>query len=285
MLVAILDLASRWPQTSFNSIDSITLANSVYVFHSLNIQHIDQPRCFVLFSITNFNVQKILLSLSIHFAYFCRISAVEVIYLGHVHYFSVYVCVLGCWGGGGGGGGGVLGGGGGVLGGGGGGCWCRHNSALLGKVYFKFLFTNYENIFIYHSALVTSGNSGLPRPKSSRKSSSQPSHQCGENMGSPSLLSFEKKCDTGVTTSSPMDVYRMHVQYKLLHHGYLTDLMGQQPMSSGFLSTRLVFIVTLQICRDYTCRLQENVLADATVSALRPVAPFTNMVKLQSQHG
>ena len=117
----------------FSSIDSITLADSVFVFaeHSKEIiTFIDQPRCFVLFSITNFNVQKILLSLSIHFAYFCRISAVEVIYLGLVHYFSVYACLLGCLGGGGGGGG----------------CWCRHNSALLGKVYFKLLFTNYENI-------------------------------------------------------------------------------------------------------------------------------------------
>ena len=34
---------------------------------------------------------------------------------------------------------------------------------ILGKVLFQISFTNYENILAHNTALVTSGNSGLPR--------------------------------------------------------------------------------------------------------------------------
>ena len=52
----------------------------------------------------------------------------------------------------------------------------------LGKVLFQISFTNYmyENISAHSTALVTSGNSGLPRLNSNRRTyPSQPSHQYG----------------------------------------------------------------------------------------------------------
>ena len=45
---------------------------------------------------------------------------------------------------------------------------------ILGKVLFQISFTNYENILAYNATLVTSGNSGLSRLNSSRKSSDIP---------------------------------------------------------------------------------------------------------------
>ena len=42
---------------------------------------------------------------------------------------------------------------------------------ILGKVLFQISFTNHENILAHNTAMVTSGNSGLPRLNSSWKSS------------------------------------------------------------------------------------------------------------------
>ena len=45
---------------------------------------------------------------------------------------------------------------------------------ILGKVVFQISFTHYGNILAHNTALVTRGNSGLPRLNSSRKSSDIP---------------------------------------------------------------------------------------------------------------
>ena len=54
---------------------------------------------------------------------------------------------------------------------------------ILGKVLFQISFTNYENILAHNTSLVTSGNSGLPRLNSSRKSSDVPLPNPVTNMG------------------------------------------------------------------------------------------------------
>ena len=54
---------------------------------------------------------------------------------------------------------------------------------ILGKVLFQTSFTNYENILAHNTALVTSGNSGLPRLNASGKSSDIPPPNPVTNMG------------------------------------------------------------------------------------------------------
>ena len=68
---------------------------------------------------------------------------------------------------------------------------------ILGKVLFQISFTNYENILAHNTALVTSGNSGLPRLNSSRKSSDTPLPTQSPIWVNPMghiPLSFGKKC-------------------------------------------------------------------------------------------
>ena len=75
---------------------------------------------------------------------------------------------------------------------------------ILGKVLFQISFTNYENILAHNTALVTSGNSGLPRLNSSRTSSDTPlpsQSPIWVNPMGPIPLSFGKKCHNVTTLS------------------------------------------------------------------------------------
>ena len=68
---------------------------------------------------------------------------------------------------------------------------------ILGKVLFQISFTNHENIVTHNTALATSGNSGLPRLSSSRKSSDIPhltQSPIWVNPMGPITLSFGKNC-------------------------------------------------------------------------------------------
>ena len=68
---------------------------------------------------------------------------------------------------------------------------------ILSKVVFQISFSNFENILAHNTALVTSGNSGLPRLNSSRKSSDIPFPTQSPIWVNPKrtiTLSFGKKC-------------------------------------------------------------------------------------------
>ena len=80
---------------------------------------------------------------------------------------------------------------------------------ILGKVVFQILFTHYGNILAHNTALVTLGNSGLPRLNSSRKSSDIPlptQSPIWVNPMGPITLSFGKKCYNVTTPGDNLEI-------------------------------------------------------------------------------
>ena len=121
---------------------------------------------------------------------------------------------------------------------------------ILGKVLFQITFTNYENILAHDTSLVTSGNSGLPRLNSSRKSSDIPlptQSPIWVNPMGPITLTFGKKCYSVTTPGDNLQISStkrafmecMFLPRRLrsLHQGYCPDLIDCRPV---FLSTKLV---------------------------------------------
>ena len=108
---------------------------------------------------------------------------------------------------------------------------------ILGNVVFQISVTHYGNILAHNTALVTRGNSGLPRLNSSRKSSDIPLSTQSPIWVNPMgliTLSFGKKC-YNVTT--PGDCKKLAAQNVLsflphrlrsLHQGYFPDLINNQ---------------------------------------------------------
>ena len=80
---------------------------------------------------------------------------------------------------------------------------------ILGKVLFQISFINYENILAHNTSLVTSGNSGLPRLNSSRKSSDIPlptQSPIWVNPMGPITLTFGKKCYSVTTPGDNLQI-------------------------------------------------------------------------------
>ena len=121
---------------------------------------------------------------------------------------------------------------------------------ILGKVLFQISFTNYENILAHNTALVTSGNSGLPRLNSLRKSSDIPlptQSPIWVNPMGPITLSFGKKCYSVRTPGDNLQISRtkrafiecMFLSRRLrsLHQGYFPDLIDQHDQHDRSVST------------------------------------------------
>ena len=80
---------------------------------------------------------------------------------------------------------------------------------ILGKVLFQISFKNHENILAHNTALVISGNSGLPRLNSSQKSSDIPlltQSPIWVNPMGPITLSFGKKCYSVTTPGDNLQI-------------------------------------------------------------------------------
>ena len=117
---------------------------------------------------------------------------------------------------------------------------------ILGKVLFQISFTNYENILEHNTALVTSGNSGLPRLNSSRKSSvghTLPTQSpIWVNPMGPITISLGKKCNNVTTPGDNLHISStkhafiecMFLPHRLrsLHEGYFPDLIDQHDQHS-----------------------------------------------------
>ena len=121
---------------------------------------------------------------------------------------------------------------------------------ILGKVLFQIISTNYENILAHSTSLVTSGNSGLPRLNSSRKSSDIPlpiQSPIWVNPMGPITLTFGKKCYSVTTPGDNLQISstkRAFIEcmflprrFRSLHQGCFPDLIDFWPV---FLSTKLV---------------------------------------------
>ena len=111
---------------------------------------------------------------------------------------------------------------------------------ILGKVLFQISFTNYGNISAHNTALVTSGNSGLPHLNSSRKSSDIPlptQSPIWVNPMGPITLSFGKKSYKVTTPGDNLQISstkRAFIEWMFLprrlgslHQGYFPDLIDQ----------------------------------------------------------
>ena len=80
---------------------------------------------------------------------------------------------------------------------------------ILGKVVFQISFTHYRNILAHNTALITRGNSGLPRLNSSRKSSDIPlptQSPIWVNPMGPITLSSGKKCYNVTTPGDNLQI-------------------------------------------------------------------------------
>ena len=121
---------------------------------------------------------------------------------------------------------------------------------ILGKVSFQITLTNYENILAHNISLATNGNSGLPRPNSSGKSSNIPlptQSPIWVNPTGPITLSFGKKCYSVTTPGDNLQISStkrafiecMFLPRRLrsLNQGYFPDLIDCRPV---ILSTKLV---------------------------------------------
>ena len=113
---------------------------------------------------------------------------------------------------------------------------------ILGKVLFQISLTNYENILAHNTSLVTSGNSGLPRLNSSRKSSDIPlptQSSIWVNPMGPITLTFGKKCYSVTTSgdnlqiSSTKRAFILTAQAQVIASGYFPDLIDQQSTLSA----------------------------------------------------
>ena len=116
---------------------------------------------------------------------------------------------------------------------------------ILGKVLFQISFTNQENILAHNTALVTSGNSGLPRLNSSRKSSDIPlltQSPIWVNPMGPITLSFGKKRYSVTTPGDNLQISSTKRAFiecvflprrlRSLHQGYFPDLIDQHDQHS-----------------------------------------------------
>ena len=119
---------------------------------------------------------------------------------------------------------------------------------ILGKVLFQISFTNYENILAHNTSLVTSGNSGLARLNSSRKSSDIPlptQSPIWVNPMGPITLTFGKKCYSVTTPGDNLLVSstkRAFIECMFLPRRFITA-SGIFPWSDCrpvFLSTKFV---------------------------------------------
>ena len=116
---------------------------------------------------------------------------------------------------------------------------------IQGKVVFQISFTHYGNILVHNTALVTRGNSGLPRLNSSRKSSDIPlptQSPIWVNPMGPITQSVGKKCYNGTTprdnlqiSSTKRFIQCMFLPHRLrsLHQGYFHDLIDQHSVPIG----------------------------------------------------
>ena len=121
---------------------------------------------------------------------------------------------------------------------------------ILVKVLFQISFTNYDNILAHKTSLVTSGNSGLPRLNSSRKSSDIPlptQSPIWVNPMGPIILTSGKKCYSVTTPGDNLQISSTKLAFiecmflprrlRSLHQGYFPDLIDCRPV---FLSTKFV---------------------------------------------
>ena len=116
---------------------------------------------------------------------------------------------------------------------------------ILGKVVFQISFTHYGNILAHNAALVTRGDSGLPRLNSSRKSSDIPLPTKSPtyiNPKGPITLSWGKKCytvtvpgDLQINSTKRAFIECMFLPHRLrsLHQGYFPDLIDQHSVPTG----------------------------------------------------
>ena len=126
---------------------------------------------------------------------------------------------------------------------------------ILGKVLFQISFTNHKNILAHNTAMVTSGNSGLPRLNSSRKSSDIPllsQSPIWVNPMGPITLSFGKKCysvtipgdNLQISSSKHAFIECVFLPRRLrsLHQGKFPDPIDQhdQQCRPVFMSTKLL---------------------------------------------
>ena len=93
--------------------------------------------------------------------------------------------------------------------------WCRHNLPYTGQSFVSSLIHKLRKYWAHNTALVTSGNSGLPRLNSSRKSSDiypLPPTQSPiwVNPMGPIKLSFGKKCNNVITPGDKLQIYKQH---------------------------------------------------------------------------
>ena len=101
---------------------------------------------------------------------------------------------------------------------------------ILGKVLFQISFTNYENILAHNTSLVTSGNSGLPRLNSPRKSSDIPlptQSPIWVNPMGPITLTVGKKC---YSVTTPVD----NLQFSSTKRAFILTAQAQVTASGIF---------------------------------------------------
>ena len=117
---------------------------------------------------------------------------------------------------------------------------------ILGKVLFQISFTSFKNILTHNTALVTSGNSWLPRLNSSQKLSdiTLPTQSpMWVNSIESITLSFSKKCYNMTTQGDNLQISSTKhalIECMLLPHwlislhlGYFPDLIDQHSMPTG----------------------------------------------------
>ena len=128
--------------------------------------------------------------------------------------------------------------------------WCRHNLPYTGQSLVSNLIHKLRKILAHNTSLVTSGNSRLPRPNSSRKSSDIPlptQSPIWVNPMRPIILNFGKKCYSVTTPGDNLQISStkrafiecMFLPHRLrsFHQGYFPDLIDCRPV---FLSTKFV---------------------------------------------
>ena len=152
---------------------------------------------------------------------------------------------------------------------------------ILGKVLFQISFTNYENSLAYNTSLVTSGNSGLPRLNSSRKSSDIPlptQSPIWVNPMGPITLTFGKKCYSVTTPGDNLQISStkrafiecMFLPRRLrsLHQGHFPDLIDSRV---GNYATAWMdsWRVTQQILYDFSQQILDKEHAGPTNEFIR----------------
>ena len=113
---------------------------------------------------------------------------------------------------------------------------------ILSKVVFQISFTHYRNILAHNTALVTRGNSGVPRLNSSRKSSDNPvtnmgkSHEAHHTKFRQEMLQRDTPPGDNLQISNTKRAFIECIflprRLRSLHQGYFPDLIDQHDQNS-----------------------------------------------------